>query len=201
MIIDCPICDAKVDAEVLCEHEYPQTEYTDPYKYVFLLCPFCENTMVGIVNFVQIGPYEEGWDSKAKRVWPKAKDHFMFNIPSLVGASLEEAKRCFEGKAYSACAVMCGRALEAISITYTKKKNMAQGLKELRDKEIIDTRLYNWSEILRKERNIGAHPSGEETSKQDAQDLLDFLIAICDYIFVLSEKYDNFIKKKNHEPI
>lgn len=49
---------------------------------------------------------------------------------------------------------------------------------------------------LREHGNIGAHPSEEKISKEDARDLLDFATAICDYIFVLTKKFDNFMERK-----
>lgn len=44
--------------------------------------------------------------------------------------------------------------------------------------------------------NIGAHATGEKVSQQDARDLLDFTNAICDYIFVLTEKFQAFMKRR-----
>ena len=195
MIIECPSCEAKVDAKVLAEHEYPPSDFSDPHKIVFLLCTICESTMVGFSEPIQVD-YDK-WDwSNPSRLWPKPPERFKREIPPLVRRSLEEAKKCFRAKAFSACAVMCGRALEGICTLHTKKKNLASGLKELKENKIIDNRLYEWGEALRKERNIGAHASEEETNQEDAQDLLDFVTAICEYIFVLSKKYENYVKRK-----
>jgi hypothetical protein len=88
---------------------------------------------------------------------------------------------------------MCGRAIEAICAEHkTKSKNLGVGLKELRDKKIIDQRLFEWGDTLRQQRNIGAHANEEEISREDARDILDFALAICEYVFVLSEKYKEF---------
>ena len=88
---------------------------------------------------------------------------------------------------------MCGRAIEALCAEHkTKSKNLSAGLKELRDKKIIDQRLFDWGEALREQRNIGAHANEEDISREDARDVLDFAVAICEYIFVLSRKYEDF---------
>ena len=63
-------------------------------------------------------------------------------------------------------------------------------------KNIIDTRLFEWAEVLRKERNIGAHTTEDETSREDAKDVLDFGIALCEYIYVLDQKYREFGERK-----
>ena len=63
---------------------------------------------------------------------------------------------------------------------------------ELKDKGIIDGRLYEWGNSLRERRNIGAHATDEEIIREDAIDVLDFTIAICEYVYVLTEKYEEF---------
>jgi len=92
---------------------------------------------------------------------------------------------------------MCGTVLEAICSEYaTKHKVLAGGLKDLREKEVIDNRIYEWGEALRKHRNIGAHATHETISREDAKDLLDFAGAICQYVFVLTNKFETFMKRK-----
>jgi hypothetical protein len=99
--------------------------------------------------------------------------------------------KCFNAKAYSACAVMCGRALEALcKENGAKNWQLAKGIKELKEKGIIDGRLFEWSEALRDRRNIGAHVTEEDISKEDARDVLDFTVAICEYVYVLTDKYN-----------
>lgn len=64
------------------------------------------------------------------------------------------------------------------------------------DREIIDKRIYEWGEALRKHRNVGADATNKKISKEDARALLDFANAICDYIFVLTNKFEDFMKRK-----
>jgi hypothetical protein len=111
---------------------------------------------------------------------------------------MEEANKCFKAGAYSACAVMCGRALEGICRHYkTKSEYLAGGLKELLDQGVIDGRLFKWSEALRTLRNVGAHATGGNVSKDDARDLVLFANAICEYVFVLSAQFDEFIERES----
>src|SRR5690606_16424667 len=116
-----------------------------------------------------------------------------WEIPEIARNSLIEAKICFKAKAYSACAVMCGRAIEGVCKNHDPKtKTLAAGLKKLRDDRVIDSRLYEWGEALRENRNLGAHATTEKVSKDDAKDLLDFSAAICEYVFVLNAKWERF---------
>lgn len=92
---------------------------------------------------------------------------------------------------------MSGRTLEGVCNHYLpKSKNLADGIKGLKEKGIIDDRLFHWGEELRKHRNIGAHATDEKISKEDAKDLLDFVNAICEYVFVLTGRFNKFMERK-----
>jgi hypothetical protein len=72
---------------------------------------------------------------------------------------------------------------------------LADGLKELLDQGVIDKRLFDWGDVLRKHRNIGAHATEEKIPKEDAKDLLEFVSAICEYVFILSDKFEKFMER------
>jgi hypothetical protein len=91
---------------------------------------------------------------------------------------------------------MCGRAIEAMCVAHTGEKTLHRGLQALRDKGVIDGRLFDWGDSLRQERNIGAHATGQKVGMQDARDVLDFATAICEYVYVLSDRYDAYKKRK-----
>jgi hypothetical protein len=193
MLIECHSCEAVVDAKELCTNDAESRFITDMTVGLYK-CPSCSASLVGIKSS------EESYPPKAERVWPQPKNKFHESIPTPVRKSLEDAKRCFDAKVYSATAVMCGKAIEFIVSDKTKNNNLFQGLKELKSSEIIDARLYEWSEALRKERNIGAHAVDIEIKRQDATDILDFAFAICQYIYVLTDKYNAYMsRKKNSE--
>ena len=100
--------------------------------------------------------------------------------------------------AFLAATAMCGRALEAICRHQgTKDTYLGTGLKELRDKGVIDARLYQWGEELREQRNNAAHATEESIHGQDASDVLAFTYAIIDYVYLLSEKFVQFQQRKN----
>ena len=189
-----------MSAIVLAEKDYPPTDDYDPFTIYFLECPVCHRTMVGHSEPIQVGPND--WDSsQPDRLWPKPKRFLDWNIPLAVRRSIEEAQKCFKAQAYSACAVMCGRSLEALCKQHGAANwQLARGLKELKEKGIIDGRLFEWGESLRDRRNIGAHATDEDISQEDASDVLDFTIAICEYVYVLAAKYNAFKEReKKHK--
>jgi hypothetical protein len=198
MLIHCPHCGASVDAKVLAHHESSDTDYYDaPFRTSLLECPACQKALVGGASATGVDDWDNFEWGKAMRLYPVAEAPLSKYIPAIVGTSIEEADLCFRAKAFSACAVMCGRALEGMCRHFgTKSKYLGGGLRELLDRAIIDQRLFSWSEELQRHRNLGAHATEERISKEDARDLLDFVHAITEYVFVLSERFRIFMERK-----
>lgn len=197
MLVECPKCNAVVDGTVIGEREMPDAQGEPPYKVMLLACPVCQETVVGISEYVQVAQDDYDWDSPASRVWPSPPERFHGSIPALVRDPLMEASACLKVKAYSACAVMCGKALEGICRMYGDNKDMlGKGLDALKEQGVIDKRLYEWGCALRVARNVGAHASETVTTREDARDILDFAKAICEYVFVLTARYDAFKKRQ-----
>lgn len=194
VIVECSYCESKVDAKVLTQYEDPYNPEEDylPFRVSLLQCPVCKNAL--LAGQENVAP--DTWDD-ATRMWPDPETHPHWDLPTVVSDSLIEAKKSYKATAYFACAVMCGRVLEGIcSVFKTENEYLGGGLKELLEKGVIDKKIFTWGEALRKHRNIGAHVSTEKISKEDAKDLVDFATAICDYVFVLTKKFDNFMERK-----
>lgn len=193
MLIDCHECNALVSAEVLAVHE--QDDILN--KRTFLLkCPACDSALVG---FTEQDIREDGelyWP-EPMRVYPKPIHLLGFQVPDVVRKSIYEAERCMRSGAFSAATSMCGRALEAVCRHLgTKDTYLGAGIKELKDKGIIDARLYQWSEELRDARNRATHATDEVVTEQDAEDILSFTYAIIDYVFLLTFRFEQFQKRK-----
>lgn len=198
LLVDCSNCQASVGGTVVGSHEqYDEGAIEFKVRYALVTCPLCNHC----VTVMQTREYDsEGtmdWDSRSERVWPDGESKLHNSIPRVVQFSLIEAQRCFRARAYCACAVMCGRAIEGMCRAHDCKGNLSEGLKILLDKNVIDDRLFEWGDSLRKERNIGAHATGIETSAMDARDSLDFAFAICEYVYVLTDRYERYKKRKD----
>lgn len=189
MIIECYQCEAAVDGKVLAGHQGQDEEDPAPFNTYLMECPRCRTTLLGGQYEFEHGPLT--------RLWPKPQKYLSHDIPEIVRQSLDEAQTCFKAGAFSACTVMAGRALEGIVRHFGAEKSyLGPGIKELHSKGVIDARLAAWAGALQKARNLSAHASGERVLRQDAQDLLDFVSAICEYVFVMTQKFQNYMQRQ-----
>jgi Domain of unknown function (DUF4145) len=209
MLIDCTHCQARVNAEVLKLAGYYDREvWPDSYQLALLRCPECRHLVVGQQSLLKEAETDfagnviiedEEW-SAASRVWPEPLSQLAMSIPEAIRTCLLEARKCLHATAYTACVAMSGRAIEAMCRHFDTKKDMLfEGLKELHERDIIDARLYEWGDELRKHRNLAAHASGVKFNLADAKDLYDFATAICDYVFVLAAKFESFKKRQQKQ--
>ncbi len=198
LLVECSTCEGRVEARILCTYEYPSSLTEDPYRICLGKCLICNGPFLVGQEFEVFGeePVDQFWGSP-KSLWPEGERLSNADLPRLVWRSLLERQKCFRAGAYDACAVMCGRALEAVCAEHqTNGKMLAVGLKELLDKGVIDKKMFDWGTALRKHRNIGAHATSEKISREDAKDLVEFVTAICEYVFVLKKKYDDFLTRQ-----
>lgn len=191
VVIDCPKCAVRVEAE-------PKGwVHIDEYDAcVLLACPSCNGPLVGRVT-----SFQDQWNNwqyeTAERVWPTPTNvQLSRSIPEAARRDIADAQKCLSHGIYSAAAVLCGRALERLIKEKAGANMLAKGLGELRNKGVIDQRLFDWAEALRRERNIGAHATDEDITKENAQDIVDFTVAIFDYVYTLSEKYDQYLARR-----
>jgi HEPN domain-containing protein len=195
MVVDCPHCLVRIKSET---KAWVATDADE--SYFLVQCPTCHHALFGHAMAFRDDYGDWQWET-VQRLWPAPS---LVEpgpaIPSAARRDIKDAQKCLSHGIYSASAVLCGRALERL-IKEKLGSNMmiGRGLAELKSKGFIDERLYNWAEALRKERNIGAHASDEDTTKENAQDTIDFTIAIFDYVYTLSEKYEQYLARKSKQ--
>ncbi len=205
ILIDCPICNIRVRADIEGDVHYVDDVDSIEFRITLVRCPDCRFPLVGRQQELDdIGPGgfpRRAW-TPTKRLWPQPKLDISNSVPQKIARNLDEAQICLNSGAYTASVAMTGRALEAIGRHFhTKGKAdklmLAQGLEELYKEGIIDKRLHEWGQELRDNRNLAAHASDREFNRIDAQDLYDFAIAICQYVFVLTEKFEQFKARRD----
>jgi hypothetical protein len=78
----------------------------------------------------------------------------------------------------------------------TKRLMLGNGIRELRERKIIDDRLYDWSVGLQAMRNLAAHPEDITVSREDTEDLQVFVNAITEYVYDLTDRYKEFKERE-----
>lgn len=216
-IVDCPNCKAKVAAveEGRAERSYFDQEENQPYctRLHVGKCPRCTSLLAGESEQIRFENFDSNYDefSDVVRIYPNPPKNFSsYRIPKIVSESLAEAERCLQANAHIAACAMLGRAFEALCRdvlrleepppTKENKKQkpimLAEGIKQLKEKNIIDERLYGWSQELHAFRNLAAHPDEESSiSREDAQDLQVFVFAITEYVYDLTDRYNDFKRR------
>ena len=206
MFVECPRCAARVDAQKIATFDYPEewdyspdalqevspgtkaTEDNTPReRWTLLVCRICTQVMLAS---------QEDWDgqwSEPERIFPpEQRPDLPIEVPQGIRDSLQEASQNLRSGAYRSAAVMCRCAIEGVCRHYGAGPGLGRGLPELRKLGIIDGMLLQWAEALRLHGNIASHADSTPISKDDATDLFDFAVAICQYVFVLGEKFRNF---------
>jgi hypothetical protein len=207
-IIDCPDCKAKVAAV---QDGETVSKWTDDggspgaTRITVGRCPSCGTLLAGKsdqIRFENIDSEYDEW-SDAVRVYPKPERAFSSRrIPKTLRNSLVEGNRSLQANANIAACVMFGRALEALCRDHLVDKDdpsakkrpvmLGAGIKQLKEKNIIDDRLYDWSQHLQAFRNLGAHPDDEfAPSRRDTEDFQAFVYAIIEYVYDLTDRYNN----------
>ncbi len=193
VVIDCPHCKVRVKTT--------SDAYVGGEISFFLVeCPSCSNVLFGSGEIIlknTTGLNEKVWDT-LERLWPNPSlTETSSAVPQAVRNDIREAQKCLFHGIHSAAVVLCGRALERLIKEKAGDFMIAKGIAKLKESGVIDQRLYDWAEALRKERNIGAHASEHEVTSEDACDVLDFTIAIFDYVYTFSDKYEKYLARKN----
>lgn len=79
-----------------------------------------------------------------------------------------------------------------------KRVMLAAGIRQLKEKNIIDARLFEWSQKLHAFRNVAAHAEDVAISREDTEDLRAFVYAIAEYIYDLADRYEEFKQREAH---
>ena len=193
MIVECRDYEALVDAKVLYSYDHfvPAEEGLDE-KYSFLKCPKCDCPLL-----VARENYGGGIWSEPYRLYPPRDKTVNPSLPKPIRNTYQEALSCFEGKNFTASAIMCRKTLEGIcNALDIKVRNLKSGLEELKDKGIIENRLFEWANALRISGNEAVHDVNVTVSGQNAKDIIEFTEALLEYIFTFRDKFDKFLKRQ-----
>ena len=190
MILYCKSCGALVNAEILYQYNRGDPNHEPPERISFLNCPRCWDPFVVLQE--DYGPEF----SDPEVLYPQVA-RLNPNLPKPILAAYSEADACFRARAYTAAAIMCRKTLESLCAEHgVSKQPLVAQLKELKDRGVIESRLFEWADALRISGNEAAHDVNVAVSSEDARDILEFTNALLEYVFTFRDKFEAF--KKRH---
>lgn len=196
MLVECENCQAFVDGELIADYIDTDAEWGISGKFSFLKCPRCKRPFL----VLQTDDADKIFGDPS-RLYPPVSMGLGSAIPISLQSAFEEARSCFRAKAYTATAIMCRKTLEGIAdVNSISVRNLASALKEMKDKGIIENRLYEWADALRISGNEAAHGVNINVLHQDAKDILEFTHALLEYVFTFQEKFEQFTKRRGKKP-
>lgn len=187
----CPKCGEPSKSSVRGRVEAYIPEDGLPYEFALLQCTRseCQEPIVQIRE-----DFGQGFEADTPAIYYPAPRRLSTAVPAPLRNAFDEARKCFNAKAYQATLVMVRRTLEGTCADQgSTKRTLATSLKELRAQGKIDGFLAEWADLLRIVGNEGAHfSSTDDASAQDAEDALDFAEALLDHLYVLRARFNAF---------
>jgi Domain of unknown function (DUF4145) len=197
MLMNCPTCHAYVETDTFGGFEYWASEDHGAGRYMLLRCKRCKSPILADqANTGNIGAGDV-WDTPPTVVYPDSDFRVNPKAPIEIRAAVEEGIKCYRSRAFTAAAIMCRKTLEGVCEAHgVKERNLAASLKKMLDTDMIDKRLYDWSDQLRLSGNAAAHGVGVTSSAQDTRDALDFTVGIIDYLFSYRDQFEKFKERR-----
>jgi hypothetical protein len=188
----CPWCDALTLAEVRGVATWDGFKNNEPVnppvEYSLVQCSECGDASLEMredfgMGFVADRP---GFAYPAKR-------RLSNDVPRPLRREFDEAQKCLSVKAYGATVVMVRRILEGVCKENSiQERTLVRSLEELQKNGLIDGTISTWATALRLLGNEGAHYTGRQVPRDDAEDALAFSEALLDHIYVLRKRFTEF---------
>jgi Domain of unknown function (DUF4145) len=138
-----------------------------------------------------------GFDADAPRIVFPSPHQLSWEVPKPLRREFEEAQACFTAKAYEATVVMVRRVLEGTcKENDAQERTLVKSLDKLKMAGLIDATLAQWADALRVLGNEGAHYTGNQVPRDDAEDALAFAEALLDHIYVLRKRFEKFADRR-----
>ncbi|MBB4576616.1 DUF4145 domain-containing protein [Rhizobium lentis] len=192
VIVECVECRLYVDA-AQAGHYVRLSDGNGPStRFLLLSCSECRSPI--LVRQTNVGNLAEGdiWETPIP-VFPTADLRVNPNAPQAIQEAFDEACACYRANAFTASAIMCRKTLEGICAVHgVEERSLAASLRKMSDDSMIDSRLFEWSDMLRIAGNEAAHGVGLSIAQADAKDMLEFTNAIMDYLFSYRDRFEAF---------
>lgn len=173
MALTCPHCKTRVKLE----NQGPGISAPDGRTHALFTCVECQNVCWG------------SWTSKTDlRVdAPLLRTGASPDIPPLIASSFSEAIGALNAGLSRASVIMARSAIQAaVRELGAEGRTLAAEIRNLADSCAIPVSLADWANEIRGAGNPVAHPKEtEQTTAQDAEEIVAFAESLFDYLYVI----------------
>ena len=187
---ECAKCEVSVDAVVEGRYSYCEDDFTPETTILLARCPRCSSPIV--IEYDEISTI-----SSPRQIYPLLDRPISRAVPESIRSGFTEARACLRVHAYTATALMCRRTIEAVAVDHAvKERTLADSLRVMKERGIIEHRLFEWAEALRLVGNEAAHEVERDIHGQDAIDAVEFTSAILEYLYTFRDRFEAFKKRR-----
>jgi hypothetical protein len=193
----CPCCERVANMRILAEWSANGSNFDLPQQWTATQCHLCDEIAIYLQEIVGFDGEEDLLDSYWQ-VHPAQAKRLSDAVPDAVRRDFDEARDCLvKAKAFRASAAMSRKAIEDMCRAHGHTGgNLFKKLQAMLDAGVIDTRLHEWATAIREVGNEGAHGVLPVT-KQDAEEVLVFVEALADYIYVYRARHEQFKTRRD----
>ena len=184
MISRCSTCDKPESFRVVATHE--DMNARPPIQHTLAICENCNE--IALFYREDLG---DGFENDSfYRLYPPQPREISYALPENIRAAWDEAILCERGKAWTAAAIMAGKALEAVTKGYDSgSKNVRSTLQKMLAEGAITHEVMEWADGLPILENIGTLSARDRISANDARSLLDFLQAVLEITYDVRPRF------------
>jgi hypothetical protein len=192
MLLHCSRCSATVDAKVAGSYAISDHDSMLRVHYTLSQCPTCAEPLLSS----EVEDYDGTYETPVV-LFPTDEGGLAGHVPESVEVSFSEARACFKAKAYTACAIMCRKALEGLCASLdVRTGSLKEKLEKLKENGLIEEQLFKWANALRLFGNDAAHDVSITIQLEDARDTLEFTRALIEYVFTYRVQFEAFEKRR-----
>jgi hypothetical protein len=168
-------------------------------NYDTLKCGNCGNFMFAFWSASEYGHGSGAMHDYQVLPWHRSTTNYPKHWPDDVGHYWVEARRCIEGRNWTAAALMARSAVQLVVRSHGGKgNNLKQEIDDLADQSLILPIMKDWSHEVRELANEGTHPQPGSvgTNEKDAKDVVEFLTFLMRVMYNLPKQIEGFRDRK-----